>query len=296
MPFLILDYHSGLNIKIFCLLMGSNKEKNTRFIIVILLIFYLHLIPQALIVIKKEMKKLDIAMLLILNGSSLMIYIYIYLCKTNGGKVEMNDEMDYLLFKSNGSRYCRKCDNFKPERAHHCSRCKSCIKKMDHHCDWLLVCVNSDNHGYFIRLLFFCLLSMLINMFWLMYTYIVDFKTKRFHWILNILFILHFVLNFFFFVVVSVFFYYRVKEVLLNMTYIEHEKYKDVKAYGMECRKSPYDLGYFKNLEQALGKFYFLYLYGENCDGINFKKTYEITTDWPPFKFRNTIAETVIPV
>ncbi|CAN1333140.1 Probable protein S-acyltransferase 14 [Linum perenne] len=32
------------------------------------------------------------------------------------------------------TRFCRKCNQFKPPRCHHCSVCRRCILKMDHHC------------------------------------------------------------------------------------------------------------------------------------------------------------------
>lgn len=40
-----------------------------------------------------------------------------------------------------GWRYCRKCENFKPDRSHHCSMCGRCVLRMDHHCVFINNCV-----------------------------------------------------------------------------------------------------------------------------------------------------------
>ncbi|ODV59046.1 palmitoyltransferase PFA4 [Ascoidea rubescens DSM 1968] len=50
-------------------------------------------------------------------------------------------------------RWCKKCNNYKPERSHHCQSCKQCVLKMDHHCPWTNNCVGNNNLGHFIRFL-----------------------------------------------------------------------------------------------------------------------------------------------
>lgn len=39
-----------------------------------------------------------------------------------------------------GWRYCRKCNQMKPDRSHHCSVCGVCILRMDHHCVFIGTC------------------------------------------------------------------------------------------------------------------------------------------------------------
>lgn len=80
------------------------------------------------------------------------------------------------IFKSPGSppknfkpvagewkRWCKKCQNYKPERSHHCKVCNVCVLQMDHHCPWTMNCVGHDNLPHFLRFLiwveltsFFC--------------------------------------------------------------------------------------------------------------------------------------------
>lgn len=50
-------------------------------------------------------------------------------------------------------KWCKKCENYKPERAHHCKKCNSCVLQMDHHCPWTNNCVGHGNMPHFIRFL-----------------------------------------------------------------------------------------------------------------------------------------------
>ncbi|ODV79459.1 Palmitoyltransferase PFA4 [Suhomyces tanzawaensis NRRL Y-17324] len=50
-------------------------------------------------------------------------------------------------------RWCKKCQNYKPERAHHCKTCNVCVLQMDHHCPWTYNCVGHRNMGHFLRFL-----------------------------------------------------------------------------------------------------------------------------------------------
>ncbi|KIR97642.1 vacuolar protein [Cryptococcus deuterogattii 2001/935-1] len=48
------------------------------------------------------------------------------------------------------SRWCKRCNAWKPDRAHHCRDCGSCVLKMDHHCPWLGTCVGYRNYKPFL--------------------------------------------------------------------------------------------------------------------------------------------------
>lgn len=50
-------------------------------------------------------------------------------------------------------RWCKKCENYKPERSHHCKTCNQCVLQMDHHCPWTMSCVGYKNFGHFLRFL-----------------------------------------------------------------------------------------------------------------------------------------------
>lgn len=60
---------------------------------------------------------------------------------------------NYKVPKHHWKKWCKKCENYKPERAHHCRKCDSCILAMDHHCPWTNNCVGHGNMPHFIRFL-----------------------------------------------------------------------------------------------------------------------------------------------
>ncbi|KAF8244951.1 zf-DHHC-domain-containing protein [Wilcoxina mikolae CBS 423.85] len=53
------------------------------------------------------------------------------------------------------TRWCKRCERFKPARCHHCKTCKKCVLKMDHHCPWTASCIGYRNLPHFLRFLFF---------------------------------------------------------------------------------------------------------------------------------------------
>eukprot|EP00887_Chlorella_sp_A99_P001586 scaffold8.g1586.t1 len=52
------------------------------------------------------------------------------------------------------SRFCNKCQAWKPPRAHHDSMTGRCVLKLDHYCVWVLNCVGLLNYKAFV--LFLC--------------------------------------------------------------------------------------------------------------------------------------------
>lgn len=78
-------------------------------------------------------------------------------------------------------RWCKKCNQEKPNRAHHCSVCNVCILKMDHHCPWINNCVGYRNHGHYLRFLFYVTLSMLMGLL-LMASRLVTYKGQYLYW------------------------------------------------------------------------------------------------------------------
>lgn len=60
---------------------------------------------------------------------------------------------NYKVPKHHWKKWCKKCENFKPERAHHCRKCDTCVSQMDHHCPWTNNCVGHDNMPHFMRFL-----------------------------------------------------------------------------------------------------------------------------------------------
>ncbi|CAL9738408.1 palmitoyltransferase Pfa4p [Monosporozyma servazzii] len=60
---------------------------------------------------------------------------------------------------SSNRKFCKKCNNWKPERSHHCKTCNQCVLMMDHHCPWTLNCVGFGNFPHFIRFLAWIIIS-----------------------------------------------------------------------------------------------------------------------------------------
>lgn len=60
---------------------------------------------------------------------------------------------NYKVPKHHWKKWCKKCENYKPERAHHCRVCDVCVLQMDHHCPWTNNCVGHGNTPHFIRFL-----------------------------------------------------------------------------------------------------------------------------------------------
>ncbi|KAK0747823.1 DHHC palmitoyltransferase-domain-containing protein [Apiosordaria backusii] len=58
-------------------------------------------------------------------------------------------------------RFCKKCQSPKPPRAHHCRHCARCIPRMDHHCPWTNNCVSLTTFPHFLRFLLYTNLALL---------------------------------------------------------------------------------------------------------------------------------------
>lgn len=78
-------------------------------------------------------------------------------------------------------RWCKKCNQEKPNRSHHCSICNVCILKMDHHCPWINNCVGYRNHGHYLRFLFYVTLAMIMGLL-LMAIRLSNYKGQYMYW------------------------------------------------------------------------------------------------------------------
>lgn len=79
-----------------------------------------------------------------------MIWISYFLAIT---KLPGSPPRNYKVPKHHWKKWCKKCENYKPERAHHCRKCDTCVLQMDHHCPWTNNCVGHENMPHFIRFL-----------------------------------------------------------------------------------------------------------------------------------------------
>lgn len=78
-------------------------------------------------------------------------------------------------------RWCKKCNQEKPNRAHHCAVCNVCVLRMDHHCPWINNCVGYRNHGHYLRFLFYVTLAMIIGL-GLMASRLVTYDGRYMYW------------------------------------------------------------------------------------------------------------------
>ena len=53
-------------------------------------------------------------------------------------------------------RFCRHCQNYKPDRTHHCRVTHQCVLRFDHYCPWVSQPVGWRNHKYFFLFCFWC--------------------------------------------------------------------------------------------------------------------------------------------
>lgn len=260
-------------------------EKNDfkRFCVVIILTLTLHLITMPVLLYGQKMNVFRISFLIFHNFLAFWVYFFMALVKKKKGFVEYNEQTTELLRKE-PNKYCILCDNYKPERAHHCSKCRQCVRKMDHHCMWLGNCVNNDNLGHFIRMLLYAVLSLLVLSVFSIYSIV---RRDRFgppflFRIILVFVVTIAVLSSLLFLALGFFLIERFIFVLKNLTYLESCNLEAFKENGMHhLIKSPYNLGWWKNLQVQMGKPYFLYMYGEEGDGLFFEKNFECE-QWPP--------------
>ncbi|GAB2224088.1 hypothetical protein Droror1_Dr00004835 [Drosera rotundifolia] len=148
------------------------------------------------------------------------------------------------------SRYCSRCQNWKPPRCHHCSVCQKCILKMDHHCVWMVNCVGAHNYKFFLLFLIYTFLEVALDTVVLLPSIIQLFGKSNHHSFspgsVAVTF-LAFVLNLAFCLSLFGFLVMHASLLLSNTTTIEvYEKKKAVRW--------KYDLGWKKNFEQVFGK------------------------------------------
>jgi palmitoyltransferase len=220
------------------------------------------------IIKRKLLKTFWSSFLFILESFSL---IYFLLIKLRPGHVDYKKIDQNLKQGKFSKRFCRICDHQKPERTHHCSTCGKCIKKMDHHCIWMSVCVNYDNHGDFVRFLFFSSLShCYISCVYIYNLYLVC-KGKLIipgKW--TVVLCIFTVVALGFWLISGLIFKTQMKLILLNVTFLEEMALFEYDLEDNPILFKKYDLGTLKNLEDVFGPCYFLFLWRPRGDGVNF--------------------------
>lgn len=221
----------------------------------------------------------------------ILAILYVTLCLKYRGYVEITE--DYKQMVSHNAKTCHMCMEIKPERAHHCSTCKRCIKKMDHHCHWIGRCINYDNHGHFIRFLFFTFcLALSLVIFNSFYFYRVFYlKNLEISYFLSFISLFTSIISTFLTFITYVHLNNQMYLVSKNITFIEKLHCNN---FDYSLDESPYNLGITYNLQDVLGPFYLLLLANPKGDGLLYKKRYDVYY-WPKhIKFNNEYYSEII--
>ncbi|KAK6090411.1 hypothetical protein P3W45_000508 [Vairimorpha bombi] len=195
--------------------------------------------------------------------------LYLLLCFSRKGHVDYKSKGFLRLDYKPGTRYCRICNGYKPLRAHHCSRCNKCIKKMDHHCMWLSVCVNYDNHGDFIRFLFFSVLSMASSVYGFCLYIIRNYCTTLMKILFGYLFLYSLTVAVFCGVMLKL----QIDLINRNVTYIEDQH------YYVYDETSVYDRGLCNNWNEVMGSALMLWMCRPSGDGISYERNDGVEDD-----------------
>jgi len=175
--------------------------------------------------------------------------------------------------QSGERRFCKWCENYKPDRCHHCRVCKSCILRMDHHCPWIVNCVGFRNHKYFFLLVFYALLNLVFILATMTESMsrALTTETPPMH---RFLLVFCMTLASLMGLLLVVFFWMHVWLMLTACTTIEFcEKRTKRSAAGVFGTTPSYDRGFYQNVRAVLGPiplFWLLPMMPPNGDGLYF--------------------------
>ncbi|KAK0089536.1 hypothetical protein PV325_006869 [Microctonus aethiopoides] len=66
----------------------------------------------------------------------------------------------------NGWRFCSSCEAVAPPRSWHCQICNTCILKRDHHCIFTGCCIGHNNHRYFLMFILYLFIATTYSFFY----------------------------------------------------------------------------------------------------------------------------------
>lgn len=184
-----------------------------------------------------------------------------------------------------GNRYCDICMIIKPPRCHHCSSCNRCILKMDHHCPWFNACVGYQTYKFFILTaiygLFFCAWTFGTLLGELIYELVIKTAAAGNSIGISVQFIIIDAIALIMGISCGMLLGYHVFILLgQNQSTIEWLDRRDRKEELRLARvnfesptiqrilHNPYDLGWYKNVQQVMGRnvfFWFLPIANDEC-------------------------------
>ncbi|CAK9043501.1 Palmitoyltransferase pfa3 (Protein fatty acyltransferase 3), partial [Durusdinium trenchii] len=160
------------------------------------------------------------------------------------------------------ARFCRMCGKYKPDRAHHSSNMGKCILEMDHYCPWIRNCVGYLNKKYFFLLITYGAATLIgyVAVLGPHFAYSAEHMQDALDFFVVFSWILALLMG----CVVTCFVCFHVWLMLHAFTTIEFcEKRRaddSKRSQGLKIRelykRSPYDLGAYRNICHVLGPFY----------------------------------------
>eukprot|EP00933_Yihiella_yeosuensis_P004628 TRINITY_DN109002_c0_g1_i1.p1 TRINITY_DN109002_c0_g1~~TRINITY_DN109002_c0_g1_i1.p1 ORF type:complete len:509 (+),score=90.37 TRINITY_DN109002_c0_g1_i1:226-1752(+) len=172
--------------------------------------------------------------------------------------------------RSGDRRFCKWCQQYKPDRCHHCRVCRKCILKMDHHCPWIYNCVGFRNYKYFFLLLLFTTIDCNFIV-WTMLPSVRDGTDPRTPFFSMFCLLFGETLAGFLGVFVTLFFCFHIYLTLKAMTTIEFCEKSQRRVGGFSA--SVYDRGIVGNIKAVLGEnpfTWFLPIGGPEGRGLSF--------------------------
>lgn len=158
--------------------------------------------------------------------------------------------------KTGKLRFCNKEMKWKPDRAHYCSVLSRNVLRLDHYCPWLANAVGYFNHKYFLLFLFYAVVATTTADVNLLHAL----STGTFPAGSTVMMANGAALSSLISFVLTPFFGLHCWLTSINLTTIEYcEKFRNHETTNKGATRSPYDVGWYRNVECVMGKRLYLW-------------------------------------
>nr|XP_023021979.1 probable palmitoyltransferase ZDHHC20 [Leptinotarsa decemlineata] len=180
------------------------------------------------------------------------------------------DRRDFFLVTRTAHgfiRFCKICNQIKPDRAHHCSSCGVCVLKMDHHCPWLKNCIGFSNQKVFLLSLFYCTVYCIFFIGTTLEHFVSYWGNVEATRLLPL--VVGFIIAAIVGSIIGIFFVYHLSQLCKNQTTLDA-----LQPIYFLYRHVTFDLGVYENICDVLGDKWILWLvpvFTTKGDGCTFK-------------------------